>query len=283
MLHIGDDCRGRSASRDHTTPGDGGKPKAAGAVVCVDHCLRVGLPGRLNLIAWHVCHAASGTGLPIANPEIPYSMFQVAICHPMTIRRQCRITRFAEIEWRVLVGQVSHINLRGPAVFHAGECKVARRDEACVVYVDGRRRECSLGWVTGLKRLQNHQAPSPAIGAFKRKVLAVDREHGILPIFNNYLSWMQRIGDLGDAAARLFHQCLSWAGAEREIVLGGGVDPGGSSCGRQAIPFLRARDVVRRGAGCDWVCIEQKLRFERDPVSEFLSYRLFPLARLNAH
>jgi hypothetical protein len=79
------------------------KPNAPATVVCVDQPLRVDFPGQLNLIAWHVCHTASSTGLCFANPEIPYSMFQMTERHPTPIRRQCRIARLPEVEWRVLV------------------------------------------------------------------------------------------------------------------------------------------------------------------------------------
>ena len=63
-------------------------------------------------------------------------MFEVAIRQPMPILRQCRITRFSEVKWRVLVALIGQVNLRGPAAFYAGNCKIALRDEACIVYVD---------------------------------------------------------------------------------------------------------------------------------------------------
>ena len=88
-------------------------------------------------------------------------MFQVAVRHPMPIRRQGRITRFSKAKRYVLVALVGQVDLRRPVALYAGNHKVALRDKARVVNIDGRGCKCSLLCLTGLERLGTISRPRP--------------------------------------------------------------------------------------------------------------------------
>ena len=95
----------------------------------------------------------------------------------MAIRRQRRITRLPQQEWRVGVHSVGQINLRRAPVLHGRKCVLLFRKKRSFVNIARERRERDFDRGVGTKFSAHHQLSSARVVAHESEALPIGREH----------------------------------------------------------------------------------------------------------